>query len=294
MGPELDREPPRPDRARGVGTGTVVRAPLATGLEREVVARLSEKVGNRQVARLVGPSLQVARTPAATALPALSDAAVRLLSDLGLTEAQASAFGAGELIAFQMAVPGNDPTIGLLQLQPNLVRGGIFDINVPTDTEAAVKSFFQARGVVLKVARAVNAPEIELIGASVRNKDVAEMLGRLKFTRTTQVVPETAGLGPTDTVEIYTKRFPVGGTPAAEPAPPGAPPAGPAPAAPPAAAPPTARPLKARRSPARGPVRQRPPPRAQPRPGQRKPPEMPPQSGSVSGKRWGSASRSRS
>jgi hypothetical protein len=200
-------------------------------------------VGNRQVSRLIrdahesGSALRVARAPAAAALPVLSDAAAKVLSELGVTDAQMAAFRAGELIAFQMPVPGSDPTIGLLQLQRRLVRGGIFDINVPTDADAALKSFFRARGVVLRVAKAVDAPEIELIGASVRNEKIEQMLIRQKFTRTAELIPESAGLGPSDTVEIYTKRFLVhGATADTAPGGSGAPPADPAP---PAAAPPS-------------------------------------------------------
>jgi hypothetical protein len=235
-GLEFEAEPARssrPDRPAGAGARAVARVGRLPDLR-----ELSEKVGNRQVSRLIrdahesGSALRVARAPAAAALPVLSDAAAKVLSELGVTDAQMAAFRAGELIAFQMPVPGSDPTIGLLQLQRRLVRGGIFDINVPTDADAALKSFFRARGVVLRVAKAVDAPEIELIGASVRNEKIEQMLIRQKFTRTAELIPESAGLGPSDTVEIYTKRFLVhGATADTAPGGSGAPPADPAPPA---------------------------------------------------------------
>jgi hypothetical protein len=143
------------------------------------------------------------------ALPPVSDAAQQVLKGLGLTDAQIASFTAGDVVLFELPVAGTDSTIGLLQLKADVVRGGIFSIKVPSDPNAALKSFMQVRGRVLDVARAVNTPEIELIGAAVHNEKIVKMLEKQHFTRSTEVLPESLGLGPNAEADIYSKRFPV-------------------------------------------------------------------------------------
>jgi hypothetical protein len=197
---------------------------------------LAGQLGNRRMARLV-----LARTVAAGALPAVGPAAVDVLTRLGLSEAQITAFRAGEIVLFNMAVPGHEATIGVLQLQNGLLRGGIFSIRIPNDPKLAVRAFAAVRDRVLDVARAVKVPEYELVGAAIHNSDIEAMLLKMKFVPSTEVLPESVGLGPNAQVEILSKRFPVGGggtptgggPPPPPPPPPAAPPATPPPAAPP-------------------------------------------------------------
>lgn len=184
-----------------------------------MVGTFAARISNRGMARLA-----LARSPAvappASGLPAVDQAAAGELVKLGLSDAQIAEFRAGELVLFNLSLPGADDTIGVLQLKPALVRGGIFSIKVPDDPKLAVRAFAAARGRVLAVARAVRVSEYDLIGAAVHNKGIEKMLARQQFTRTTEVLPESVGLGPNAECEIFTKRFPVlpaaGGAPAAD------------------------------------------------------------------------------
>ena len=172
-----------------------------------MVGPLAAQVGNRGMARLA-----LARSPAAapaSALPAVDEAAVRVLAKLGLSDANIAGFRAGQMVLFNLVVPGNDDTICLLELRPGLVRGGILSIKVPEDKKRAIRAFAAARDRVLAVARAVHVSEYDLIGAAVHDEGIEEMLVRQEFNRTTEVLPEYLGLGPNAECEIFTKRFPV-------------------------------------------------------------------------------------
>jgi hypothetical protein len=220
-----------PAQASPLGLRSVRRAPspsaLATHLARCPIEHRRQAfeylspIGNRQLARLLapgaaaGPRRQLSRNPVTT-LPPVGDAAKQVLKGLGLTDAKIASFATGDVVLFELPVAGTDSTIGLLQLKADAVRGGIFSIKVPADPNAAIKSFMQVRGRVLDVARAVNTPEIELIGAAVHNEKIVKMLEKQGFTRSTEVLPESLGLGPNAEAEIYSKRFPV--SPAATPA----------------------------------------------------------------------------
>jgi hypothetical protein len=178
--------------------------------------------------------LALARSPAvappAPSLPAVDQAAAGVLKNLGLSDPQIAGFRDGQIVLFNLVLPGHDDAIGVLQLKPGIVRGGIFSINVRKDPKLALKGFAAVRGRVLAVARAVHVAEYDLIGAAVHNDDIQEMLERQKFVRTTEVLPEYVGLGPNAECDIYTKRFPVLSAAGAAPAEGAAPAAGNAPA----------------------------------------------------------------
>jgi hypothetical protein len=191
---------------------------------RQTIGSLAVSVGNREMARLLAgaarPARRLDRVPATTALPSVGDAAKLVLRGLGLTEPQIASFAAGDVVLFNLPVVGSDATIAVLQLKPGLVRGGIFSIKVPNNPNTALKAFMQVRGRVLDVARAVSVPEIEVVGAAVHNQDIVKMLERQGFTKSTEVLPESVGLGANAEVEVYSKRFPVtrsGGTGAKPP-----------------------------------------------------------------------------
>ena len=173
----------------------------------QVLGRLAADVGNRGVARLALARSPVA--PPAGGLPAVDPTAAGVLARLGLSDANIAGLRDGRIVLFNMVVPGNDDTIGVLQLRPGLVRGGIFSIKVPDDPRVAVRAFAAVRARVLDVARAVKVPEYELIGAAVHHSGIEKMLVRQKFNRTTEVLPEYLGLGPNAECEVFTKRFPV-------------------------------------------------------------------------------------
>lgn len=198
-----------------VGQG-INLARVAPDRRLQLLGRLAADVGNRGVARLALARSPVA--PPAGGLPTVEPAAEGVLTRLGLSEANIAGFRSGQIVLFNMVVPGNDDTIGVLQLKPGLVRGGIFSIKVPSDAKVAIRAFAAARARVLDVARAVNVPEYELIGAAVHHSGIEKMLVRQKFNRTTEVLPEYLGLGPNAECEVFTKRFPVlpavGGMPA--------------------------------------------------------------------------------
>lgn len=171
------------------------------------MGRFGARVSNRGMARLALARTPIA--PTASSLPAIDQAAAGVLKNLGLSDAQIAGLRNGEMVLFKLVLPAADDTIGMLQLKPGLVRGGILSIKVPDDPKLAVRAFAAARGRVLAVARAVHVSEFDLLGAAVHNAKIEDMLARQKFTRTTEVLPESVGLGPNAECEVFTKRFPV-------------------------------------------------------------------------------------
>lgn len=215
--PSGQAAPATPAGSRPFAAAQINLARVAPDQRVQMVGTFAGRVSNRGMARLA-----LARSPAvaspASALPEVDHAAAGVLTNLGLSDAQIAGFRAGQIVLFNLSLPGADATIGLLQLKPGLVRGGIFSIKVPDDPKLALKAFAATRGRVLAVARAVHVSEYDLIGAAVHNKGIEEMLARQQFTRTTEVLPESAGLGPNAECEIFTKRFPVLPATAAAPA----------------------------------------------------------------------------
>jgi hypothetical protein len=199
--------PVAPAARRDAVASSINLARVAPDRRLQVVGPFAAQVGNRGMARLA-----LARSPVASptgSLPAVDQAAAGMLAKLGLSDANIAAFRAGQMVLFNLVVPGNDDTAVLLELKPGLVRGGILSIKVPGDRKLAIKAFAAARDRVLAVARAVHVSEYDLIGAAVHDKGIEEMLVRQKFDRTTEVLPEYIGLGPNAECEIFTKRFPV-------------------------------------------------------------------------------------
>jgi hypothetical protein len=183
-------------------------ARLAPDRQAHVMGPLAAKVGNRGMARLALARSPVA-APAPDGLPAVDQAAAGVLAKLGLNDANIAGFRAGQIVLFNLAIQGSDDAIGVLQLKPGVVRGGIFSVKVAKDPRGAIRAFAAARDRVIEVARAVHVTEYDLIGAAVHNKGIEAMLSRQKFTRTTEVLPEYLGLGRDAECEIFTKRFPV-------------------------------------------------------------------------------------
>ncbi len=170
---------------------------------RGVVEGLQTSVGNQRVTAMLQ------RTPAPGALP---QGALQLLEKMGVGADKVAAFSRGEMLAIQTPTEGGEPTITLLQMRGGTLRGGILSIKVPDDPKLAVRAFFRARQPLLDLARELNLSEVELLGAAIHHPGIHEMVVRLGFTPTTETIPESAGLGGADEVEMWSKRFPVHGS----------------------------------------------------------------------------------
>jgi hypothetical protein len=180
------------------------RAPVEQ--RRGVIGGLQASIGNRRVTAM----LQRTPAPVAPAAPAaLPQGALQLLEKMGVSGDKVAGLTRGEMLAIQTPAEGGEPTITLLQIRGGTLRGGILAIKVPNDPKLAVRAFFRARQPLLDLARELNLSEVELLGAAIHHKGIQEMVVRLGFTPTTETIPESAGLGGADEVEMWSKRFPV-------------------------------------------------------------------------------------
>src|SRR5690242_11453462 len=136
--------------------------------------------------------------------PAAQTAANPILSSMKI---DAPAFYRGEVVTAEIATEGNSMTV-FFQLKEGRLRAGIFSIKVPQNTRGAFRAFGKFRSTALELGRAVQVPEVELMGAAVHNKEIEGMLLRQGFTRSEEVAPELGGL-PGEKVEVFSKRFPV-------------------------------------------------------------------------------------
>ena len=141
--------------------------------------------------------------------PAIPEDAVQrttpMLRGMGVEEPRIAAFFKGDAVAYLTP----EGVISILQIVAGRLRAGIFSINVENDPSAAVRAFARFRGPARSLASALGLSEMELFGAAVKNPKVEAMLRRQGFQPSTEPVPETMGLGPSTSVEIWSKRFAV-------------------------------------------------------------------------------------
>jgi hypothetical protein len=147
---------------------------------------------------------------------ATQQAAAPLLKSLKIGEAESAAFFRGEMVVGEVATPGKTGTIVFFQLKDGRLRAGIFSISIKQDPSAAVRAFGGFRGAARELARALGLSEMELMGAAVVNKDVAAMLESQGFVKGLEPLPESLGAQAGETIEVYTKRFPVRSTAVAD------------------------------------------------------------------------------
>jgi hypothetical protein len=183
---------------------------------------------NMPVGRRSAPRLLIQRSdgktpeiPAGQVLvsPAAQAAATPLLNGMKIDAAQGAPFYRGEMVVGEITTQG-DATIVFFQLKEGRLRAGIFSIKVPENPGAAIKAFTSFRGQAQQLARALQVSEVELMGAAVHNQKVAEMLERQHFVKSAEPLPESLGALPGETIDVYSKRFPVPGAaaPTATPA----------------------------------------------------------------------------
>lgn len=145
-----------------------------------------------------------AHTPAGIAVD-VAEKARPMLSKMGLARAQQDQLLAGTAVLYTTP----QGVICIAQITQGRFRFGIFSINVTDNPIAAIRAFTTFRQPALDTARALNMSEYELFGAAVHNPKIESMLNRQGFTKTTEFVPESFGLGPDTEVDIWTKRFPI-------------------------------------------------------------------------------------
>jgi hypothetical protein len=215
---DMERAPqsdPPASADRAVPSAAPRIAPMDGGapLDLRTVRALQRSAGNRRVGKLLsrGP-LQVARAPAGTELlvsEAAQASAAPLLESMKVDSAGASALFRGDMVVGEVANPGKTGTIVFFQLKENRLRAGIFSINVKDDPSAALRAFGRFRGAARTLARALQVPEMELMGAAVANPNVEAMLTSQGFVKATEPLPESLGALPGESIEVFAKRFPV-------------------------------------------------------------------------------------
>lgn len=127
---------------------------------------------------------------------------VRALRDLGLNQAQRSAFFRAESVVFHFPTR-EEPAIAVAHLAGSRLRCGIISIR---DVGGGVRDLGQFRDRCQAVARSFGASELELFGAAVINQRLQALLVRQGFARLTELVPEELGGG---TMEVLSRVFPV-------------------------------------------------------------------------------------
>ena len=140
--------------------------------------------------------------------PAAQEAAAPLLNSMKIDAVQAASFYRGEMVVGEITTQG-DAMIVFFQLKEGRLRAGIFSINVKGNPRGAVRAFSSFRGNAQQFARALQVPEVELMGAAVANQDVAAMLERQGFVKSAEPLPESLGARAGETIEVYSKRFPI-------------------------------------------------------------------------------------
>ena len=175
------------------GRGAVTRRPAGSG---------------RRLARALPSG---GETPASAVLvsSAAQEAATPLLSSMNIDAAMAASFYRGEIVAGQIATQGKTGITVFFQLKEGRLRAGIFHISLRGNPSAALRAFSSFRGTAQRLARALEVPEMELMGAAVINKDIEAMLERQGFAKSAEPIPESLGANPGEQIEVYSKRFPV-------------------------------------------------------------------------------------
>ena len=187
------------------GMAALTGAPRLALRDPRAVLALQRTAGNAAVTRLMARA-RIARAPVAADA---QDASRPLLKSMAIDEA---AFYRGEMVVGEIVNPGKPSTIVFFELRADRLRAGIFSISVKDDPNAALKAFGSFRGNARQLARALQLPEMELVGAAVMNNDIAYMLEqRLGFVRGMEPLPESLGALPGEQIEVFTRRFPVQG-----------------------------------------------------------------------------------
>jgi Domain of unknown function (DUF4157) len=183
--------------------------PAAHGLPAQRRAVASRSVsGVRTLARAPPNTPPGAGTPALVP-PAVQEATTPLLNTMQIDASKAASFYRGEMVVGEIPTEGGDATIVFFQLKDGRLRAGIFSINVKADPTAALKAFSRFRGIARRLAGTLQVPEMELIGAAVANPDVEAVLKRQRFVKSEEPLPESLGARSGESIEVYSKRFPV-------------------------------------------------------------------------------------
>jgi hypothetical protein len=213
MGGERAPVGPASEQSAAPGAAATPRgASMDQAVGRGMVLGLQTSAGNRAVAAVLARATPRSRTPGAVARPPapygrsiarvpaamglqvsphVQEACAPILSSLKVNPGADSPFYRGEWVQGEIAVRGGagaaegaqaaaesrPATIIFLRLEGGRLRAGIFSINV-SDKEAAVRAFGDFRGTSRQLARALEVPELELMGAAVANKDIEAMLQR--------------------------------------------------------------------------------------------------------------------
>jgi hypothetical protein len=201
-GDELEREAEAMASAISADARPASRVPV----QRRAVA--SRSAHGARILLRAPPNVTPRPGPSALVPPAVQGATTPLLNTMQIDASKVASFYRGEMVIGEIPTEGGDATIVFFQSKGGRLRAGIFRINVK-DPMAALKAFSRFRGSAQRLAGTLQVPEMEVIGAAVANKDVEAMLKRRGFVESREPLPESLGARPGESIEVYTKRFPV-------------------------------------------------------------------------------------
>lgn len=182
-------------------TGTLAKkAIVALGMEgqRDLVEYASTNPWSAPKPRM---SLVDVRAGAAP----LSQAAIRALNALGVDRKEHADFAKGVAVATRIAptTANGDPTEGYVQLMSDRLISSIVTVR---DVGGGLASIMGFRTKSIELARAVDRPEVELVGHAILNDRLGRVLVRQGFEFVRRPLPDLFGGGDDD---VFFKRFDV-------------------------------------------------------------------------------------